>query len=705
MKKADFPYSLKNIPIPSKDAYMKCLISKTTDFIQKIRWKAKFALKPTNNNYQSNETFGLKSLQSAPECKQLVGFENDLINVIYNLEFKPNNTLSKFQKQLSRDVSNINSSQDIFVPADKTPNVYKVSKQRYEELLLKNVTAHYTKDRHDTATHVNKEASVLCEKLNIANRVEVMSQQQCYLTIKDHKDNFQNDTKCRLINPSKSQVGIIAKKKLQAINSMIRFASDLKQWRSTTDVIEWFKNIQFKTRRQFLQLDIEEFYPSITEELFRKALDFAATKCTVSNDDFRIIMNASKSILFSKGEAWTKSSGLFDITMGAYHGAEVCELVGLFMLDQMQSTFPQLNFGLYRDDGLGDHRRMPGPDLERMKKGIVALFKSHGLRITIETKLRQADFLDTTLSLEHETYSPFRKPNSAPLYIHKDSNHPRNVTKQLPKSISKRLSLISCSKEIFEEASGDYNKALADSGYKEKVQYVEEAAIRPSRNRQRKVTWYNPPYNASLKTNLGKKFLELIDKHFTTRNPLSKVFNRNTLKIGYSCTKNMRAVIQGHNNKIVNKDVKVKDDSPTYCNCTKRACPLDGECRTTKCVIYHATVQGPSETKNYIGLTEGDFKTRYGGHIQSFTDSKKKSASTLAKYVWANNLQPEPNVTYRILQQRAPYKPGMRDCDLCLSEKLAIMGIAGDKSYVNTRNEIKNTCLHKYKHRLADLLE
>ena len=118
-----------------------------------------------------------------------------------------------------------------------------------------------------------------------------------------------------------------------------------------------------------------------------RALNFAAERCTISNDDYKVIMNASKSILFSKGVAWKKTSGVFDITMGAYHGAEVCELVGLFLLNEMHIKFPQLNFGIYRDDGLGEHRRLPGPDLERMKKGIIALFKSHGLRITIATNL------------------------------------------------------------------------------------------------------------------------------------------------------------------------------------------------------------------------------------------------------------------------------------------------------------------------------
>ena len=43
---------------------------------------------------------------------------------------------------------------------------------------------------------------------------------------------------------------------------------------------------------------------------------------------------------------------LLDVTKGAYHGAKICELVGLFMLYKFQQLNKINNFGLYRDDGL-----------------------------------------------------------------------------------------------------------------------------------------------------------------------------------------------------------------------------------------------------------------------------------------------------------------------------------------------------------------
>ena len=124
--------------------------------------------------------------------------------------------------------------------------------------------------------------------------------------------------------------------------------------------------------------------------------------------------------------------------MGAYHGAEVCELVRLFILDMMKRKFPNINFGLYRDNGLGTHRRMPGPELERTKKNIVKAFKDIGLNITIETNMRQVDFLDVTLDLISDIYKPFKKPNSKTLYVNAKSNHPPTVMKHLPETVNKR---------------------------------------------------------------------------------------------------------------------------------------------------------------------------------------------------------------------------------------------------------------------------
>ena len=65
----------------------------------------------------------------------------------------------------------------------------------------------------------------------------------------------------------------------------------------------------------------------------------------------KVIFQASNSFLYSKGEPWVKKGDTnFDIGMGAYHGAQACEIVGLFLLSKLV-VLPNFQAILYRDDG------------------------------------------------------------------------------------------------------------------------------------------------------------------------------------------------------------------------------------------------------------------------------------------------------------------------------------------------------------------
>ena len=285
-----------------------------------------------------------------------------------------------------------------------------------KKLLFDNVTKDYKQTTNSTVESINNEAREIAEDLELGDRIEEFSESCAFVTIKDHKENFEREKKCRLINPAKSQIGQISKQLLQKINTEVREATGLTQWQSTKAALDWFENIPNKKRMRFIQMDICEFYPSINEELLDKALDFASTKCEnpISEETRKIIKHARKSLLFTKNPSnqqnipWTKKGGLFDVTMGAPDGAEVCELVGLFLLNEVRENITELNFGLYRDDGLGCHRaRMPVSKMEKIRKDLFELFKKHGLKITIEPpNLTQVNFLDVTLDLEREIFKP-----------------------------------------------------------------------------------------------------------------------------------------------------------------------------------------------------------------------------------------------------------------------------------------------------------
>ena len=164
------------------------------------------------------------------------------------------------------------------------------------------------------------------------------------------------------------------------------------------------------------------------------------------------------------------------------------------------------------------------------------------------------NFLDVTLDLANNNYSIYRKPNDKPVYVHRLSDHPPTILNNLPKSISRRLSEMLSSKETFEQATDIYNSALQASRYNERLEYinqeVKDERVRNKRQRNRQIIWYNPPFINSVTTNIAQKFLRLVDRHFPKKSKLHKIFNRNTLKVSYSCMPNMSTLIKAHNNRM-----------------------------------------------------------------------------------------------------------------------------------------------------------
>ena len=81
-------------------------------------------------------------------------------------------------------------------------------------------------------------------------------------------------------------------------------------------------------------------------------------------------MQSRKTLLFSDGEPWVKKDDEddFNATMGCYDRAEVCELVGTYLLNQIKVIIAKESMGLHRDDGLRIFKNMSGPEVERKKK-------------------------------------------------------------------------------------------------------------------------------------------------------------------------------------------------------------------------------------------------------------------------------------------------------------------------------------------------
>ena len=63
-----------------------------------------------------------------------------------------------------------------------------------------------------------------------------------------------------------------------------------------------------------------------------------------------------------------KNNSLFDVTMESFDGAEICEIVGLYLLDKLSNLSGKENVGLYRDDSLAAINSCSGLVLDRTRK-------------------------------------------------------------------------------------------------------------------------------------------------------------------------------------------------------------------------------------------------------------------------------------------------------------------------------------------------
>jgi len=124
----------------------------------------------------------------------------------------------------------------------------------------------------------------------------------------------------------------------------------------------------------------KSFYPSISENLLDKSLQFASNYTIISEEEKRTIKHC-------QDHAWVKKENpKFDVTMGSFDGAEICELVGLYLLNQLSSLLPPELFGLYRDDGLAILPNFSGTETERLNKKIRKLSR----KTSCLSRLKQA---------------------------------------------------------------------------------------------------------------------------------------------------------------------------------------------------------------------------------------------------------------------------------------------------------------------------
>ena len=129
-----------------------------------------------------------------------------------------------------------------------------------------------------------------------------MQESESYVTVKEHKEDFPHKISCRLINPSKTDIGKINKHVLDKVNQKLLSVTEVNQWKNSHSVIEWFKNIRNKSNASIFVFDIESFYHSISLKLLEDAINFAKTVCNISGRDTSINMQARRTLLFNNGD-------------------------------------------------------------------------------------------------------------------------------------------------------------------------------------------------------------------------------------------------------------------------------------------------------------------------------------------------------------------------------------------------------------------
>ena len=186
-------------------------------------------IKGESTQKENYSRYGIKSNQCPRQVKDIIAFEEDMIDLVHQ---------AKTLKQ-RKDFKATKSSNKTLTSADKTLNMYKLTKDEYNHLLDNGVTATYKKATKGIEDITNEEEITskifrYAKRADIFDRIEING--ASLETLKDYKENFFNHPTTRLINPAKDEIGRISKSILDKINICLCKKLKLNEWKNTTDV-------------------------------------------------------------------------------------------------------------------------------------------------------------------------------------------------------------------------------------------------------------------------------------------------------------------------------------------------------------------------------------------------------------------------------------------------------------------------------------
>ena len=104
---------------------------------------------------------------------------------------------NQLQRKVKSGIKLIQQSSKILTPADKTSNMYRLAKEEYNKMRRSAINSTYEKANEKIKKRVNEKGKEIVKKSfdNIIDRMDVNAESNCFITIKDHKENFLNHPK------------------------------------------------------------------------------------------------------------------------------------------------------------------------------------------------------------------------------------------------------------------------------------------------------------------------------------------------------------------------------------------------------------------------------------------------------------------------------------------------------------------------------
>ena len=120
--------------------------------------------------------------------------KDNMLKLVNEIKFKEKPKQGNFQKKLASNISNtIKGSTEMLIKADKTSNFYRMKPDRYQKLLHDNVTATIKKTDDEVVNNIEKKSESIAEDLRLDDRIEKTARTEPFITLKDHKPNFDSN--------------------------------------------------------------------------------------------------------------------------------------------------------------------------------------------------------------------------------------------------------------------------------------------------------------------------------------------------------------------------------------------------------------------------------------------------------------------------------------------------------------------------------